>query len=242
MSTQLPFVFDPTKTPPATGSAGQLPVSGPHGYKVVITGADIVQNSDPSSGSHVAITLEVADGDNKGVEGTHRLNMGHVKPDVARIANSELSAICHAVKWLQPLQDLSVLFNKPFCVVVDFQKDAASKEKGYTEIRKILNPDGSRIGSSGPPDQPSSAPQGPPPPSAPPQQPAQIPPQPQYQTAPPQQPQFNAQPPQQGQPQYQVSQPSQVNQPSVEQSPPSQQFPTAQSGQVASPPWGAPPS
>lgn len=244
-SAQLEGVFDPSQIAPTMGGGNALPVSDKNGHLVVITESEIKQTNS-GTGTMLALTLQIQDGPHAGSEGNWNLNIGNPNATTVRIAQQELACICHAVEYLQALQDISVLHNKPFRVVVELQKSQEAQEKGYTEVKKVLRSDGSKLtdpkgsgGQAAPSPSPAPAPAQAPPQQAPataqsgfpvqtsvqPAQPAQAPPataQP-PQTAP-------QQPPQQG---WQQPQPAQA--------PPQQ--PAAPSQPVqGGVPWGQPPA
>lgn len=212
---QLPNVFDPNTVAPSTGEGGNLPVSDAKGHLVVITDSSMEAVKDKQGCWYLQFNLSVTEGQHAGAEGPMRLNLGSDSAVAVKIAMQQLSAICHCVNYLQPINDVSVLYNRPFRVVVGLQKDKESADKGYTEIKKILDAAGNKPGHSGPTNGPSASPAPAPsapsgfPPAAPvapaPQQ--QFAPQPQQQPqqfAPQQQPQYAPQPqfaPQQQQPQ-----------------------------------------
>lgn len=167
MSAQLDGVFDPNQVAPIQGGGNSLPISDKNGHIVIITESENKMTKD-GTGMMLALTLQVQGGAHNGAEGTFNLNLGNSNAIAVRIAQTELSCICHAVGYLQPLQNTEPLHNKPFRVVVELQKGTEAVEKGYTQVTKILRVDGSK-----PSDKPGSA--------AP-----QVAPAPQQQMAPPQ--------------------------------------------------------
>lgn len=214
--TQLPSVFDPNQHNPQGPPQGNLPVSDKHGHIVTIVDSEMKETAD-RTGTMLVLTLEIQQGEHQGQTGPYRLNIGNTSQDAVRIALSQLSAICHVIGYLQPLQDISVLYNKPFRVVVQQQNSEEGRTKGYTEVKGVLDINGNKPGKSGA-TAPAASP-GPAPGAAP--APGQMPPPP---AAP--QPQG---PPQQAFPQQQAQQaqqppqgfPQQQQQP---QQPPQQQF------------------
>jgi hypothetical protein len=252
----LPNVFDPSTVAPSTGEGGNLPISDPKGHLVVITDSDIKPVSNKNGCWLLALHLRITEGPNAGAEGIYRLNMGSDSADAVRIAMSQLSAICHCVNHLAPINDVAVLYNRPFRVVVGLQKDKESADKGYTEVKKILDAAGNKPGQNGNQPEPSASPApGPAPAPAPapapvpsgfpaPQQPSGFPgpvqaPQPQQQQAVPQQ--YAPQPQQQYAPQPQqqfAPQPQQQYAPA-----PQQQYapqPQQQAPNPSAAPWAQP--
>jgi len=189
---QLNTPFDPTQVAPNTGGVGQLPISSETGHVMIITSADQKPTND-NTGSYLQLNVQITEGPSSGATGVIRLNIGNSNTDAVRIAYSDLSAICYVVGWVQPLQDLSVLYNKPFRAVVGFQKGKESE--GYTEVKKYFDLQGNKPGEQG---KSNAAPTAAPAPAMPaPAQPAPpqatggfpTPPQPQQQVAAPAQPQ-----------------------------------------------------
>ena len=169
-------VFDPNQHAVSTGSAGQLPVSGKDGWLVIITDSCVKGTAD-QMGSYLELVLEIQSGDHAGETGAYRLNIENANADAVRIALSQLSSICHVVNYLQAfdLTDVSCLHNRPFRVVVGLQKGAGGTEKGYTEVKYVLDVAGNRPGQQKAAVAPAQV--APAPPVAPPMPP--VPPQPQ---------------------------------------------------------------
>lgn len=94
-------------------------------YTVVITEATRKDNKH-SNGSHVAVTMQVVDGDFSGRMTWVNFNVKNDNTIVERIGRAELSALCKALGIEHP-QDTSELKDKPFKVKLGFEK---SKEKG----------------------------------------------------------------------------------------------------------------
>jgi hypothetical protein len=175
---QLPIgMFDPTKIAPATGEAGSLPASDSNGHVCVIVGEEIKNVAGKDSEFMLVLELQIVEGPYAGQTGPYRLNIGNSSAEAVRIALSQLSAICHVVGWLQPLTETSVLRNKKFRVVVVPAKKEEDRNKGYTEIKKVLNLDGTKPGEGKAPQQASAPAPAPQAPVAQPQQ--QFAPQPQ---------------------------------------------------------------
>jgi hypothetical protein len=157
---QLMHAFNPMDHDPKQGGAG-WPL-GKH--PVIITGSEIKATSDNQNG-RLVFKLQVIDGPNKGHTGEYGLNLYHQSADASRIAHNQLSALCHVLQTFQlgqNGQDLTVLYNKPFVVEVDYQKGHApgssDTAKGYTEIRKVYDMAGNEPGKNGSAQQ-SSQPQ-----------------------------------------------------------------------------------
>lgn len=140
-------VFDPNQHAVSTGSVGQLPVSGKDGWLVIITDSCVKGTAD-GMGSYLELVLQIQSGDHAGETGAYRLNIENANADAVRIALSQLSSICHVVNYLQPfdLTDVTPLHNRPFRAVVGLQKGAGGTEKGYTEVKFVLDVAGDRPG------------------------------------------------------------------------------------------------
>lgn len=192
--TRLPQSFDPRQIAPNTGPQNNLPVSPPEGHVVTIINSEISPTSN-NQGQMLVLHLQIQGGANAGAEGVYRLNLFNPSAEAMRIAAGQLSAICHCIGHLQPVDDVSVLYNKPFRVHVRIQPNKDGLEKGYTEIFKVCDLNGNKPGQQG---AGQAAPQQPQAPQAP-QQPQYAPQAPQGFAPPPAAPQQQfAPPPQQG--------------------------------------------
>lgn len=159
---QQPFnaqAIDPTQG----GSFNQLPV-GTH--PVVIVASEVKANA-ANTGGMVVFELQVIDGPSKGASGTWRINLYSASDKARAIAESTFSALCYAVNEFM-VTHTEVLHGKPFAVVVgeqgltDEQKvKQANGEKvtPFTEVKRVLNADGSEIKGGGQAQAPAPAPQ-----------------------------------------------------------------------------------
>ena len=141
--------FNPLEVQPASGGGGNLPVSDSNGHLVVIESAEFKPFVDASAGHRLVFTLRITEGALAGTTGFYSLNIGHLRSaEAVNIARADLSAICHCCGFLQPLQQplCGDLYNRPFRVVVGLQKGEEAAAKGYTEVKKILDPQGNRAG------------------------------------------------------------------------------------------------
>lgn len=151
----LPQVFDPRSVEPSKGApSGNLPVSSKDGHVVVIARSEIKQTQD-KNGTFVEFTLRIVDGPEAGAEGPYRLNIGNDNPQTVQIAWRQMSGLCHVLQnadgsigHLQAVQDMDVLNNKKFRVIVDFQKSKEAHEKGYTEVKEVRDVYGNLAGES----------------------------------------------------------------------------------------------
>lgn len=107
-------------------------------YKVAITASENKENSK-KTGSYLALTLEVLDGQYKGRRLWANLNLNNPNSQAVEIAKSELSAICHAVGVMQP-KDSVELHNRPMLVAVKCEKrndngELSNRIKGYKSLK-----------------------------------------------------------------------------------------------------------
>lgn len=136
MSTKLPSMFDATTVQPS-GVGGQLPIGE---YPVVIVSGDVVPTKD-NTGGLAELHLSIIDGPHKGGSGVYRLNLFNQSTKAAEIAQKQLSALCHVTNTFQ-IDDLQALFNKPFVVVVNAQKN----DDKYTEVVGVKDMQGNAPG------------------------------------------------------------------------------------------------
>lgn len=111
-------------------------------YNVVITDSDAKTNRR-GDGEYLQLEFEVIDGEYKGRKLWARLNINNPNPDAVRMANADLSAICHAVGVLRP-QDSVELHNLPLSVVVRCRKtpegEIVNDIKGYEAVARPVAP------------------------------------------------------------------------------------------------------
>lgn len=101
-------------------------------YTVEIT-ASTTKETKARTGSYLELELTILEGEHKGWKLFDRLCLNHVNPKTQRIAQANLSAICHAVNVLQP-RDSVDLHNLPFTVNVKIRNNEATGEQ-YNEVR-----------------------------------------------------------------------------------------------------------
>lgn len=148
MSFQLPQVFDARSVEPSSGGSNQLPVSDSNGWPVVIINSDVVPVKDKPNAAFIRFDLMIIDGEHKGAEGTYRVNYFSDSEVAANIAKGQLSALGHVTGQFS-IANTAQLHNIPFRVVVGLQKDKESAEKGFTEIKYVLDINGNKAGKSG---------------------------------------------------------------------------------------------
>jgi hypothetical protein len=90
------------------------------------------------NGEGLKLTFEVIDGQHKGRKVYENLNIRHTSEDTQRIAQSQLSALCHAVNVIK-LMDTAALHFKPVRINVTVreavgQYKASNNIKGYEAV------------------------------------------------------------------------------------------------------------
>jgi hypothetical protein len=124
------FNFDASQIAPQQ-NMGPLPAGT---YLAHITESD-VQPLKSGNGEGLKLVFEVLDGPQKGRKVWENLNIRHSNEDTQRIAQSQLSALCHAVGVIK-LMDTSSLHFKPVKISVvvreaQGQYKASNNIKGY---------------------------------------------------------------------------------------------------------------
>jgi len=142
--------FDPSQQ---GGSIQQLPV----GKHVVIATASEIKATKDNSGGMLVFDLQVIEGPGQGKSGPMRLNLYSSSDQARGIAENQYAALCYATNVLQPT-DTQQHHGIPFMVEVENQpltadqqaKQAAGQSvTPFTQVRKILNRDGSIPGMGG---------------------------------------------------------------------------------------------
>ena len=124
------FNFDASQVAPQQ-SSGPLPAGV---YLAHIVESD-VQPLKSGNGEGLKLTFEVIDGQHKGRKVYENLNIRHTSEDTQRIAQSQLSALCHAVNVIK-LMDTAALHFKPVRINVTVREaqgiyKASNNIKGY---------------------------------------------------------------------------------------------------------------
>jgi hypothetical protein len=124
------FNFDASQVAPQA-STGPLPAGT---YLAHITESD-VQPLKSGNGEGLKLTFEIMDGQFKGRKVWENLNIRHSNEDTQRIAQSQLSALCHAVNVIK-LMDTAALHFKPVKINVTVREaqgmyKASNNIKGY---------------------------------------------------------------------------------------------------------------
>jgi hypothetical protein len=127
------FNFDASQIAPQA-STGPLPAGV---YLAHIVESD-VQPLKSGNGEGLKLTFEIIDGQLKGRKVWENLNIRHSSEDTQRIAQSQLSALCHAVNVIK-LMDTAALHFKPVRINVTVreavgQYKASNNIKGYEAV------------------------------------------------------------------------------------------------------------
>lgn len=122
--------FDATKYEPLA----EYEVLPEGNYKAIITASEM-KSTKNGQGMFLEVTFQVIEGDFKGRNLWARLNLQNQNETAVKIAQSELSSICHAVGVLTP-KDSSDLHNRPLIIKVRTKKrndsgDLTNEIKGY---------------------------------------------------------------------------------------------------------------
>ena len=124
------FNFDASQVAPQA-SNGPIPAGT---YLAHITESDVAPLRS-GNGTGLKLTFEIIDGQYKGRKVWDNLNIQHSNEDTQRIAQSQLSALCHAVNVIK-LQDTAALHMKPVSIKVVVREakgeyQASNNIKGY---------------------------------------------------------------------------------------------------------------
>ena len=124
------FHFDASTVAPQA-STGPVPAGT---YLAQIIESDVAPLKS-GKGNGLKLTFEIIDGQYKGRRIWENLNIQHENEETQRIAQSQLSALCHAVNVIK-LQDTAALHHKPVHVRVvvreaQGQYQASNNIKGY---------------------------------------------------------------------------------------------------------------
>lgn len=99
-------------------------------YEAMITKSEEISNAN-SNGSHLKLTFTVISGQYVNRTLFHRLNLQNDSPQAVKIARAQLSAICRAVRIMQP-KDSVDLHNLP--VIVNVKQEPYTKSTGEASI------------------------------------------------------------------------------------------------------------
>jgi hypothetical protein len=122
------FNFDASQVAPQA-STGPLPAGV---YLAHIVESD-VQPLKSGNGKGLKLTFEVIDGQFKGRKVWENLNIQHTNEDTQRIAQSQFSALCHAVNVIK-VMDTAALHFKPVRISVTV-REAQGQYKANNNIK-----------------------------------------------------------------------------------------------------------
>ena len=133
------FHFDASTVAPQA-STGPVPAGT---YLTQIIESDVAPLKS-GKGTGLKLTFEIIDGQHKGRRIWENLNIQHENEETQRIAQSQLSALCHAVNVIK-LQDTAALHHKPVHVRVvvreaQGQYQASNNIKGYESAGGVRPP------------------------------------------------------------------------------------------------------
>lgn len=139
----LPKPFNAYEVEPSA-PVSQLPVC-PEGLPVVISASEFKAVKDKPNCYYIELALSVIDGSHKGSTGVYRLQLGNDNETTVRIANQQLSALCHVTGQMM-ISDTAQLHNIPFKVVTvakSFKNDAGV-EMQSSEVKSVLDINGNK--------------------------------------------------------------------------------------------------
>lgn len=141
----FPQGFSARNVVPA-GISSQLPVSPAEGWTTIINGAEMVAVKDKPDDGMLVLNLHIVEGPMAGTEGPYRLNLFSSSEQAAKIAQQQLSALCHVTGKLDAQRE-EELFNIPFKTIVVPQ--TGEGKENYTKVKGVLDINGNQPGKSG---------------------------------------------------------------------------------------------
>jgi hypothetical protein len=145
------FSFDASSVAPQVTN-GVLPAGT---YLAHITESDIRPLAS-GNGQGLKLTFEIIDGQHKGRRVWDNLNIQHTSETTQRIAQAQLSALCHAVNVIK-LEDTSALHFKPVRVKVTV-READGKYQESNNIKGYESASGAAPAAPAPVAESSAAP------------------------------------------------------------------------------------
>lgn len=122
-------------------------------YTAVVIDSEI-KPTKAGTGTYLALTLEIVDGEFKGRKLWSRLNLDNPSPVAVQIARQELSAICRAVGVMEP-KDSCELHGIPLVVTVKQKADpdgeVRNEVKGYARRETVSTPAPAQAPTATPP-------------------------------------------------------------------------------------------
>jgi hypothetical protein len=143
--------FDATKIEPQ-GEYKPFPAGE---YRMVIVKSEKKQNSK-KNGFYLEMVFQVIEGPHKGRKAISRLNIWNPSEVATRIANSELSAICHATGVMQPRAS-EQLHDIPMVVGIEIE-ERSDKAGQFNNVPKTFK----KVGTVGSQSTAETVPAGPP--------------------------------------------------------------------------------
>lgn len=140
--------FDATTVEPNEGPGGGFPVSDDKGHLVIITAEASKPVKDKPGASYLEFELTGQAAPVMGQKAPVRLNLGSDSERARQIAWGEMSAIMHCVGVLQ-ISDTQQLWNKPFRVIVEQQRDKDGKPTQFTQITAFRDQHGNKPKEAG---------------------------------------------------------------------------------------------
>ena len=128
--------FDATNVKPDVGFD---PI--PEGKYPCAIVASAFESTKDGTGQMLKLELEVVDGQHKGRKVFARLNLKNKSDEAVRIAQAQLSAICHALGILKP-KDSSELHNRPMLVTIKLRKredngELVNEVKAFAKLEAV---------------------------------------------------------------------------------------------------------
>jgi len=90
----------------------------PNGRYTALVTASEVKPTKAGTGRYLELTFQIVEGEHKGRQIWHRLNIDNPSVRAVEIAKRELSWICAHLKWTEQLTDSTVLHDKPLPIDV----------------------------------------------------------------------------------------------------------------------------
>lgn len=147
-----PQGFDPNEHEPAQDFA---PI--PSGeYVAMITDSDMKPTKN-GAGEYLELTHQIIEGEFKNRLVWCRLNLRNANDVAQRIAQQQLSAICHAIGMNQAIQDSAQLQNQPLIIRVEFvPEDTVKGYRAKNEIKAWKSCSGAPVTQTTMPSLPSA--------------------------------------------------------------------------------------
>ena len=142
---QMPKPFDASTVTPSQPQ-DIIPVNW---YNVTITESEF-KETGKKTGSFMALTFTIIEGDFKGRKVFTNLNLVNPNAQAVEIAEQNLSAICHATGVIQ-LSDSSQLHNIPFEIKVGMAKPTAEYPEPSNEVKGFRRAGGAKTNAAATP-------------------------------------------------------------------------------------------